>query len=714
MNAQVKLYNVGFNSNMNCVVDNIATYLTSTATTVITYDNVMYQKIELDMEIKLPISESLVERPSFNYVSILNQDGQRPFYFFVRDVQWLSQQGIKVLLSMDTLNTFQDLLVFSNNTKITRQHKDRFYQEYYDTQRPQLATRKIDLPSEITGLTKYKTNSTSISGNTNLKWYLVYANDPDETGVGDNNEPVAGYVMPSESIKFYGLHSTYGPQYFNTGDTGDIYLIKENVTLTLTTTTNQTVTLQTTGTQTYYISTVPMSTGNYFNVIGKGDTSTQSYGCTAIGFSGLVHLSYYPKAQASDLLGLATSTFIQVARNSDTALICTSSGAYNVDSINEIDRTSTSLIKIIECPYEPFNLVAKDDGYLLNDGLYVNLVSNLKKTPVTALKLDNLTQEFLTSLSNYTLSDFTCIIPLAKDRHLTKKDAKYESKLYHSDFHNVIFNYDSFTKDIPLENVEPASITNPKLSIQYKQSNTITSNLGFKFTVKDGTQKVNDVFAEYLLCNRNNESQIFNSSYLNYLRNGYNYDTKAKNLQTAQSWVGTGVSIAAGIASTIIGIHSGGVATALGVSLITSSVSSIANNIFSTIQADNSLEQKINETKNTTNTVKLSDDLNLLNWYSDNKLLATTYDLSDTQKNNVFELFYKTGYACNETGIPNVTSRHRFNFLQCTPDFTTKANPIWQEYINDVIARFELGVTYFHTYNDFDQQYENWESWLIS
>ena len=87
MNAQVSLYKVGFNSNMNCVVDDIAAYLRGTGIKVITYDNVMYQKIELDMEIKLPISESLVERPDFNYVSILNQDGQRPFYFFVRDVQ---------------------------------------------------------------------------------------------------------------------------------------------------------------------------------------------------------------------------------------------------------------------------------------------------------------------------------------------------------------------------------------------------------------------------------------------------------------------------------------------------------------------------------------------------------------------------------------------------------------------------------------------------
>lgn len=712
MNAQVKLYNVGFNSNMNCVVDNIAAYLKGTATSVITYDDVMYQKIELDMEIKLPISQSLVERPSFNYVSIRNQDGQRPFYFFVRDVQWLSQQGIKVLLSMDTLNTFQDLLVFSNNTKITRQHKDRFYQEYYDTKRPQLATRKIDLPSEITGLTKYRTNSTTVSGNTNLKWYLVYANDPDETGVGDNNEPVAGYVMPSEPVKFYGLHSTYGPQYFNTGDLGDIYLIKENVTLTLTTTTNQTVSLQTTNTQTYYISTVPMNTGNYFNVIGKGN-STQSYGCTAIGFSGLVHLAYYTKQQASELLTLSVNALLQVARNSETSIICTSSGAYTVDSINEVDRTSTSLIKIIECPYEPFTLVAQDDGYLLNDGLYVNLVPNLKNTPVTALKLDNLTQEFLTSLHNYSLSDFRCIIPLAADRQYAKKDAKYESKLYHSDFHNVIFNYDSFTKDMPLENIEPTSNADPTLSIKYKQANTITSNLGFKFTVNNGTQKVNDVFGEYLLCNRNNESQIFNSSYLNYLRNGYNYDTKAKNLQTTQSWISTAFSIAGGTVSMALGSMTGGISTALGVSLLTSAVSSISSSIINNIQSEANIEQKLNEAKNTTNSVKSSDDLNLLNWYSDNKLLATNYDISNTQKENVFELFYKTGYACNETGIPNVNSRYRFNYLQCTPDFTTKANPIWQEYINDVIARFELGVTYFHTYHDFEQQYENWESWLM-
>ena len=705
MNAQIKLYNVGFNSNMNCVVDDIASYLSGTATTVITYNDVMYQKIELDMEIKLPITESLVERPSFNYVSIKNQDGQRPFYFYVRDVQWLSQQGLKIFLSMDTLNTFQDLLVFSNNTKITRQHKDRFYQAYFDTQRPQLATRKIDRPSEVSGLTKYRGTTNSVQGESNIKWYLVYANENN-----NDNAPVACYIMPSEKVKFYGLHNTYEPQYFNTGDTGDIYLIKENVTLTLTTTTNQTVTLNITDNQTYYISTVPMNVGNYFNVIGKGDTSTQSYGCKAIGFSGLVHLSYYPKAQASDLLNLSTSTFIQVARNADTDLICTSSGAFNISPISNINRTYSSLIKIIECPYEPFTLSPKDDGYLLDDGFYANLVSNLGETPVIALKLNELSKEFVTSLHSYSLSDFTCIIPLAKDRKFTKKDAKYESKLYHSDFHNVIFNYDSFTKDMPLENIEPSSITNPYFKIKYKQANTITSNLGFKFEIAQGTQKLNDKFEEYLICKRNNEYPIYNSSYLNYLRNGYNYDLKAKNSQAAQSWIGTGLSLLGGGLGFVLG---GAVGAAAGISLITSGISSISSAIIGNIQNEANIEQKLNESKNTTNSVSSSDDLNLLNWYSENLLWATTYDISEQQKSNIFDLFYKTGYSCNETGIPNVNSRYRFNFLQCTPDFTTKANPIWQEYVNDVIARFELGVTYFHTYTDFNQQYENWESWLM-
>ena len=94
-------------------------------------------------------------------------------------------------------------------------------------------------------------------------------------------------------------------------------------------------------------------------------------------------------------------------------------------------------------------------------------------------------------------------------------------------------------------------------------------------------------------------------------------------------------------------------------------------------------------------------------------MYITTYDISEAQKSNVFDLFYRTGYACNESGVPNLNSRYRFNYIQCEADFTTKANPEWQIFLPDILERFEKGVTYFHTTSDFEQKYENWESWII-
>lgn len=84
--AKVKVYNVGFNSEMNCVVDDIASYL-SRLTPIYSHDYLQYQKIELDMELKLPLEQTQVASPTFNYVSLENKDTSRTFYFFVRDVQ---------------------------------------------------------------------------------------------------------------------------------------------------------------------------------------------------------------------------------------------------------------------------------------------------------------------------------------------------------------------------------------------------------------------------------------------------------------------------------------------------------------------------------------------------------------------------------------------------------------------------------------------------
>ena len=41
-----------------------------------------------------------------------------------------------------------------------------------------------------------------------------------------------------------------------------------------------------------------------------------------------------------------------------------------------------------------------------------------------------------------------------------------------------------------------------------------------------GTFKQTIDYENYLLINRNNEETIFSNDYLNYIRNGYNYDQK--------------------------------------------------------------------------------------------------------------------------------------------------------------------------------------------
>ena len=63
--------------------------------------------------------------------------------------------------------------------------------------------------------------------------------------------------------------------------------------------------------------------------------------------------------------------------------------------------------------------------------------------------------------------------------------------------------------------------------------------------------------------------------------------------------------------------------------------------------------------------------------------------------------------------IPNLTTRYRFNYLQADIDLNTKYKGYLQPYYDDIVERFKLGVTVFHTNDDFNQTYENWESWLI-
>jgi len=78
--SKIRVYQTEITPDRNAKVDNIDDYLNS-LTPAYSNDNFQYQRIGLDMVVKIPVSQSNVGQGNFNYV-VIEQDGRR-YYFFV-------------------------------------------------------------------------------------------------------------------------------------------------------------------------------------------------------------------------------------------------------------------------------------------------------------------------------------------------------------------------------------------------------------------------------------------------------------------------------------------------------------------------------------------------------------------------------------------------------------------------------------------------------
>ena len=109
----------------------------------------------------------------------------------------------------------------------------------------------------------------------------------------------------------------------------------------------------------------------------------------------------------------------------------------------------------------------------------------------------------------------------------------------------------------------------------------------------------------------------------------------------------------------------------------------------------------------------------MLDAYSQNKAKFKVYKVSPRMKKALFNLFYYTGYICEEQGLPDTTSRLWFNFVSA--DIVLKKVPnLSEDIINDIKIRYNAGITFLHnvyvdsSYKyDFDQKYENWENSIL-
>ena len=332
------------------------------------------------------------------------------------------------------------------------------------------------------------------------------------------------------------------------------------------------------------------------------------------------------------------------------------------------------------------------------------------------LLLNDLNTEFLNTIEgNDDFSDYVSLTVVPSDIGKNKdNNIKYESKLYNSSFFSLKYIYDNFEKEFLLERYNARTIY-PGVRIDFKQSNNISSNSIFKFIPMNGNYKEPTLYGEFLNVNRQNEVALYNSDYLTYIRNGYNYDKKAKAQQLGAGLAGIALG-ALGAAASVFMPAAGVVGAAGAISFGTSTISSIVSVINTAISNEQAIQQKLENAKKSAASVSNTEDLNLLSYYNGNRLIKYTEDINENIKKSLYDLFRLTGYACNDYAVPAVNSRLYYNFLQCKADFEDTNWTYGKAFLDDIKAKYEIGVTYFHKVDgsyDWPQEKENFEIWMI-
>ena len=383
-----------------------------------------------------------------------------------------------------------------------------------------------------------------------------------------------------------------------------------------------------------------------------------------------------------------------------------------------VNLTDPLYIKAIEFPYCPVE-------YLVGKSDLEHIPSNMSLTSDYMLKINSVHDaqfkrllKFLdvpNPLYNLIINDSGYTYSRTNDRNI-----KYESKLYHSDFYQEKFVYDSFSYSFYLEFVdvdkyigryEPTSY----LMCQYKVSTNVLSK--FAFTFYTYYKKSNQDYDSVLVVDRNNEKALFNNAYINYIRSGgFNHDTKKANTNNMVSGITTALSIAGSVASFVSTPVTGAKGIAGGIALAGTAMTSITRGIANAQQQDRDISYKLNQMVLQGTSVSASEDVDIFDFYSSNKAKLVKYEPSEAMKSSLWDLFHLFGYACNEYKIPVVNTRCNFNFVQgevILEDYTFN-----EDIAREIVKCWRDGVTFMH-YNtithtyDFKQEYENFETVLL-
>lgn len=379
-----------------------------------------------------------------------------------------------------------------------------------------------------------------------------------------------------------------------------------------------------------------------------------------------------------------------------------------LSSIRLADRTLTTYLKIVELPYCPINYskdvygVYQFDEGTIEDFTELATGKRLKLNP--SISLDGIQSTIETTNS----SPFKAIFdePIFSEN----KQIENESKLFQSEYYNPKFVYDSFSYIFKLEAQNLDILKDDKtLSFIFKATTNVSSKFLFSF-IQEKLKLDYEDYSSILVVARNNEVILFNDDYINYLRNGYNYDIKNKQINEFTALLGAGFGVLGGAGAVAVGSATGKATSVIGG--ITSIITSVVGAINTLEKNELALQQKIEQKKLQATSVMGADDIDLLNFYTNNnKAKIIFYQVSDRMRSLLFDLFYYCGYSTQEYKIPNLNTRLYFNFIQADVVFESSAN-LSEDILEDIKNRYSIGITCIHKVNntwDIDQIKENWE-----
>lgn len=694
--STLKFYrNTNLQESKNFVIDEINLFLEDYL--LFTRSNFQYFKnFELETTIKIDLEQSYINPVDVNnidYLSVQNSDmPNSTFFYFVLSKRWKGESTILFTLQLDTLNTFtyNKSFAFSDKTRIIRQHKNR-YKLLSTAPTRKFYTKLIDLETEGLNLITYKTKEEVLKDDFNyLKWYLYYKSDEEKI--------INAYLIPSQTITIqyatpYNIKNviTDYKVILLTSNNGNLNVKLGNKVISFTKEVKSILiwcvindsndflgnvyAIHYNNNVVYNIETFSIENKS---LVIEGDYN--SYNTNANTYNNDSAINTLINKDYNALLS-EVNQLVTIEKTLTTGTL---------QGIAEFSRNDPTITKVFELPYCPILLNKDETGYNLS-GLSFTYNSTTK-----TLDLNFLQANFQNTL-NFEIplfSEKNFYVLNSVNLNNLEKSPDYEPKLLHSDFYKKSFIYDTFSYLFKFELLsDNFYYSTADTTITFKVTNTINSNFMFKF--EDYNLKFSEQNYEgYLYCNRNNEITTYNNDYINYINNGYNYDKKQQKINNLSTWANVGLNLATKPS-------------------YTGAIGSFTNAIFDTIQNELNIERKLADLSLKNASVYGADDIDLLNFYAnDNKAKIVTYEVSEKMKNLLFNLFFYTGYISNTCGVPDTTSRTRFNYVQCDLVFEY-TNNMNEEHKDDLKARYLSGVTYIHHYDNtwnLIQDLENWET----